>query len=70
MKQIKKKLLNLDTSNDDVIDTIRKAMKDASTEDQFAIQQLMEMRSQISSAMTNILRSLYEASQNIISNMR
>lgn len=71
-KEAKAKLLNLNTSNEEVIDFITKELSgdDVSIAKQTAIQQLLEMRSQIASAMSNMMRSIYETSQNIIGNLR
>ena len=71
-KEAKATLLNMNASNDEVIDFITKELdgNDVSPAKQYAIQQMLEMRSQIASALSNAMRSIYETSQNIIGNLR
>ncbi len=68
----KAKLLDLNTSDDDLIKFIGKEFSAAgsSEEKRQALQQLISLRSQMAAGMSNILKILSETARSIINNIR
>ena len=72
----KSQLLDLNASDDQIVKYIAKQFEAAgkggadSEAKRTALQQLVELRSRITTAMTNLLRTLQEAARTVIANMR
>jgi hypothetical protein len=72
----KSQLLDLNASDDQIVKYIAKQFESAgkggadSEAKRTALQQLVELRSRITTAMSNLLRTLQDAARTVIANMR